>query len=76
MAVENVYFIECYVTSEKLAREVCWAMCRAPSCHDVMVTKLDGYGYHLDCQADFEGAVNQVRSILGRKKSDRVDWLI
>ena len=68
--------IECYVTNEKLAKEVCWAMCRAPSCHDVMVTKVDGFGYHIDCQVDFEGAVNQVRSILGRKKSDRVDWLL
>lgn len=70
-----VEFLEGYTSSKSLAKDLCWAMCMAPSCSNVKVHEIQDYGWVLDCDCDNEKmARSQVHSIM-KKRYFNVTWM-
>ena len=72
---QAVEFLEGYSTGKSLAKDLCWAMCLAPSCHNVTVYEVKDYGWMVDCDCDDKKmALSQIHSIL-KKRYFNVNWL-
>lgn len=69
------FVLACYVTSLRLAKDVCFAMAIPPEAHDVSVTEVEGHGWHIDVTCHSPYVPDQVRRILGKDKSAKVNWL-
>lgn len=70
-------YLEAYVTSRKLAKDLCFAMALAYPCRDVCVTQVRGMGWHVDCTTTTpsESARDTVMAIFGRNREGSVNWL-
>ena len=69
------FVLSCYVTNLQLAKDVCFAMAIPPEAHDVSVTEVKGYGWHIDVTCYSSYVPDQVRRILGKDKTAKVNWL-
>ena len=67
--------LACYVTNLQLAKDVCFAMAIPPGAHDVSVTEIEGYGWHIDVVCENVYVPDQVCRILGKNKSAKVNWV-
>lgn len=64
-----------YVTSQSLAKDVCFAMARAPMIADVAVTDIPGYGWCVEAQCDDrDKAIGRLWVLLGKRKATKVNW--
>ena len=67
--------LEAYVFGRGLAKDICFAMARAYGCHDVMVTEVKGYGWHIDCITDPGVGIENVEVFLRKDQKGKVNWL-
>lgn len=59
-----------------LAKDVCFAMARAPYTADVAVTEIRGHGWFMECLCDDrEKALKRMEVLLGETRYNQVDWV-
>ena len=64
-----------YATAIALAKDVCFAMARAPMIADVAVTDIPGYGWCIEARCDSRvKAINRLWALLGKRKAAKVNW--
>lgn len=64
-----------YCTAKELAKDLCFAIARAPLTADVAVTELRGYGWLVECQCDDKRkALGRIEVLLGKGKTAKVNW--
>ena len=65
-----------YCVGKGLAKDLCFAMARAPLTADVAVTEIRGYGWLVECECeDRRKALKRMEVLLGKGKAAKVNWV-